>query len=343
MNTAPKVSVIILSWNGLDYLKQYLPTVIDTPYANYEVIVADNCSTDNTVSYIHAEYPTVKCIVHKHNLGFAEGYNKAIEQTDSEYIVLLNQDVDTHGDWISPMIQLMEQDPLLGAVQPKIRSIEIPDEFEYAGAAGGCIDKYGYPFCRGRIFNQLEKDINQYNTHAEIFWASGACMMVRKSIYQKSGGLDPDFFAHMEEIDLCWRMKNMGYKIAYCPDALVYHLGGGSLPQGNPKKTFLNFRNNLALLTKNYRLGHLGKLLSIRLLLDIVASGQFILKGDFANAMAVLRAIFAFYNKYPEWKKKRKELASTVHNPNISGYYPHSIIKDFFILKNKTYLSLRLR
>ncbi len=341
MSAAPKVSVVILSWNGLDYLKQYLPTVLDTPYPNYEVVVADNCSTDNSIAFIKEHFPAVKILALEKNYGFAEGYNQAIARIDNEYIVMLNQDVDTHGDWINPMLALMEKDNTIAAVQPKIRSIMIPDEFEYAGAAGGCIDRFGYTFCRGRIFNHLEKDLDQYNAVEEIFWATGACMLIRKSLYQKADGLDADFFAHMEEIDLCWRLKNMGYKIMYCPDALVFHLGGGSLPQGNPRKTFLNFRNNLALLTKNYRYGNLGKLLVIRFLLDVLAFLQFSLKGELGNAVAVIRAVFAFYKQYPDWIQKRKLLVATIHQPNKTGFYKHSIIKDFFILKHKVYHALR--
>ncbi len=341
MNTLPKVSVVILSWNGLDYLKQYLPTVLDTPYPNMEVIVADNKSTDETIPYVSAHFPKVKIIALEKNYGFAEGYNQAIAKLDSEYIVLLNQDVDTHGNWIEPMVKMMMNDAAIAAVQPRIRAIINPTEFEYAGAAGGMLDKYGYPFCRGRIFNHIEKDLNQYEEVTEIFWASGACMMVRKSLYQQAGGLDADFFAHMEEIDLCWRFKNMGYKIVYCPDALVYHLGGGSLPQGNPRKTFLNFRNNLALLTKNYRNGSLVKLLVIRFVLDVLAALHFSLRGESGNAVAVIRAIIDFYKNYSSWLNKRRILDTTIHQPNKNGFYPHSILKDFFMLKHKTYHALR--
>ncbi len=341
MSTLPKVAVIILSWNGLDYLKQYLPTVLDTPYINMEVIVADNAGTDQTIPFLREHYPSVRIISLDKNYGFAEGYNQAIARVDTEFIILLNQDVDTHGDWISPMLNLMLNDDTVAAVQPKIRSIMIPDEFEYAGAAGGCLDKLGYPFCRGRIFNHIEKDLGQYEIDEEIFWASGACMLVRKSLYEKAGGLDADFFAHMEEIDLCWRLKNMGYKIMYCHTGLVYHLGGGSLPQGNPRKTFLNFRNNLALLVKNYRYGSLRKLLFIRFLLDTLAVMQFALKAEFANSIAVLRAIFDFYRNYSLWLTKRKALSQTILNPNSKGLYKHSIIKDFFLYKHKVYHALR--
>jgi GT2 family glycosyltransferase len=341
MSQLPKVSVIILSWNGLDYLKQFLPTVLDTPYENMEVVVADNKSTDDTLTYMSAHFPTVKLIALEKNYGFAEGYNQAIARVDAEYIVLLNQDVDTHANWILPMVQMMIADESIAAVQPKIRAVVNNDEFEYAGAAGGYIDKYGYPFCRGRLFNHIEKDLGQYDEASEIFWASGACMLIRKSLYQKAGGLDADFFAHMEEIDLCWRLKNMGYKIMYCPQALVYHLGGGSLPQGNPRKTFLNFRNNLALLIKNYRTSSPVKILMVRFALDLLAALHFALRGEAANAAAVIRAIIDFYNNYSSWLNKRKALAASIHHTNTVGIYPHSIIKDYFLLKHKTFSALR--
>jgi GT2 family glycosyltransferase len=340
MAANPKVAVIILSWNGKHYLEMFLPSVCATPYPNIEIVVADNASTDDTEAFLKAYYPEITYLKLERNFGFAEGYNQAIKKVDTEYIVLLNQDVETSGDWISPLMKVMESDANIAAVQPKIKSFKDKNRFEYAGAAGGMIDKWGYPFCRGRILDACEKDDGQFNTVAEIAWASGACMLTRRSLYLKVGGFDADFFTHMEEIDLCWRYKNLGYKIMYCPDAEVYHVGGGSLPQGSPMKVYLNFRNNLAIITKNYN-ESLTSILIIRFFLDIVAALHFVSKFNFPQARMVLKAEKDFYLHFSKWKRKRVELMKSWSNQNHNGLYKHSIIWDYYSRGARKFSSLR--
>lgn len=290
MNNKP-VAVIILNWNGEKLLKRFLPDVIKTTDKNVaDIIVADNGSTDNSVNVLKMEFPEVKLLEFDENYGFAEGYNRAISQTGYKYTVLLNSDVATTDGWINYLYDYMEAHPETGACQPKIRSVEEPDKFEYAGASGGFLDCNGYPYCRGRMFATLEVDNGQYDDVISIFWATGAALMVRSELYIKAGGLDKDFFAHMEEIDLCWRILLKGYDIKAIPSSVVYHLGGGSLPASNPRKTYLNFRNNLLLLHKNLPDATRGKKLFRRRLLDTVAWAKFMLTFDFKNANAILKA-----------------------------------------------------
>lgn len=290
MNNKP-VAVIILNWNGEKLLKRFLPDVIKTTDNNVaDIIVADNGSTDNSVNVLKTEFPEVKLLEFDENYGFAEGYNRAISQTGYKYTVLLNSDVATTDGWINYLYDYMEAHPETGACQPKIRSVEEPDKFEYAGASGGFLDCNGYPYCRGRMFATLEVDNGQYDDVISIFWATGAALMVRSELYIDAGGLDKDFFAHMEEIDLCWRILLKGYDIKAIPSSVVYHLGGGSLPASNPRKTYLNFRNNLLLLHKNLPDATRGKKLFRRRLLDTVAWAKFMLTFDFKNANAILKA-----------------------------------------------------
>ncbi len=290
MNNKP-VAVIILNWNGEKLLRRFLPDVIKTTDKNVaDIIVADNGSTDNSVNVLKMEFPEVKLLEFDENYGFAEGYNRAISQTGYKYTVLLNSDVATTDGWINYLYDYMEAHPETGACQPKIRSVEEPDKFEYAGASGGFLDCNGYPYCRGRMFATLEVDNGQYDDVISIFWATGAALMVRSELYINAGGLDKDFFAHMEEIDLCWRILLKGYDIKAIPSSVVYHLGGGSLPASNPRKTYLNFRNNLLLLHKNLPDATRGKKLFRRRLLDTVAWAKFMLTFDFKNANAILKA-----------------------------------------------------
>ena len=285
------VSVIILNWNGAALLEEYLPSVVaNTPADKAQVVVADNGSTDSSLQLLAERFPSVKVIRFPENYGFAEGYNRALALTDTPYTVLLNSDVAVPQGWLEPLIDAMERDPQLGACQPKIISYRHRSRFEYAGAAGGFIDRNGYPYCRGRIFDVVEEDQGQYDTQIPVFWASGAALMVRTDLYRQVGGLDVRFFAHMEEIDLCWRMQLAGYTIAAVPASEVYHLGGGSLPASNPRKTYLNFRNNLLLLHKNTPLRDLRATLLRRRLLDTIAWAKFVATFDWANAAAVLRA-----------------------------------------------------
>ena len=284
------VSVIILNWNGAEMLRTYLPSVLKAngqkPIA--DIIVADNGSTDNSLEVLAKEFPTVKTIVLDKNYGFAEGYNRAIEQVDSKYVVLLNSDVETPEHWLEPLTDYLDKHPDVAAVQPKIRSWRQRDYFEHAGAAGGYLSVLGYPYCRGRRHGRIEKDKGQYDTIANVDWTTGACMCVRTRVYKELGGLDNAFFAHMEEIDLCWRMRNQGWKLACVPQSTVYHLGGGSLSYDNPRKTYLNFRNNLLMIYKNRRFPWL--VLTLRFFLDYAAAGMFLMTGKSGSAKAVYQA-----------------------------------------------------
>ena len=286
-----KVAVIILNWNGEKLLREYLPSVIETTDTSIaDIIVADNGSTDSSVELLRKEFPQVKLLEFKENYGFAEGYNRAIKETNYPYTVLLNSDVATTQGWINTLFDYMEANPNVGACQPKIRAYTNKTYFEYAGAAGGFIDSNGYPYCRGRIFDTVEEDNGQYDEVIPVFWATGAALMVRSELYLGVGGLDKDFFAHMEEIDLCWRILLTGSEIMAVPQSVVYHLGGGSLPASNPRKTYLNFRNNLLMLHKNLPDATRGKKLFVRRLLDTVAWAKFMATFDFKNANAILKA-----------------------------------------------------
>ncbi len=289
-----QVAVIILNWNGAALLRRYLPSVIaGTDDAIADVIVADNGSTDDSLKVLQQEFPMVKVLTFDKNYGFAEGYNLAIKQTMYPYTVLLNSDVRTPHGWLNPLLDYMEANPHVGASMPKLLHDRDDDKqmFEYAGAAGGYIDCHGYPYCRGRIFEQVEDDHGQYDDGVKsVFWATGACLMVRSRLYQDVGGLDKDFFAHMEEIDMCWRIRLAGYELMMVPSSHVYHLGGGSLKKGNPQKTYLNFRNNLLLLHKNLPREEGRRLLFVRRLMDTLAFGMAVLKGNFGDAWAIVRA-----------------------------------------------------
>lgn len=327
------VAVIILNWNGENLLRRFLPDVIKTTDSNIaDIIVADNGSSDNSVSILHTEFPEVKLLEFPENYGFAEGYNRAINATQYKYTVLLNSDVATTPEWINVLYDYMEANPQVGACQPKIRSVEEPGKFEYAGASGGFLDCNGYPYCRGRIFSTVEDDRGQYDDIISIFWATGAALMVRSELYISAGGLDKDFFAHMEEIDLCWRILLSGYDIKAIPGSVVFHLGGGSLPASNPRKTYLNFRNNLLLLHKNLPDTTRRKKLFRRRLLDTIAWIKFILTFDFKNANAILKA-------HCDFKTMRK--AYTMH-PHVdlldSRRDTHrNILVDYYLKRKKTW------
>jgi GT2 family glycosyltransferase len=338
----PKVAIVILSWNGRKYLEQFLPSVCMTSYSNLEIVVADNNSTDDSADFITKHYPSISYLQLEKNYGFAAGYNEAIKKVEAEYIILLNQDVETpSNDWITPLITMMQHDSLIAVVQPKIKFLKNKNQFEYAGASGGFLDRYYYPFCRGRIMSNCEIDQNQYDSDIEIAWASGACMLIRKSLYESVGGLDADLFAHMEEIDLCLRLKNIGYKIFICSKSEVYHLGGGSLPQGSSRKVFLNFRNNLAIIVKNYNQGSVVSILLVRFILDLIAAMQFAAKLQFKQSYAVIRAIFSFYITYSEWNSKRKNLMTNWNNSNRNGFYSKSVLIDYYLLGKRKYSELR--
>lgn len=301
-----KVAVVILNWNGRNLLEQFLPSVIAySPEA--KVYVADNASVDDSVEYLRTNFPQVSLIQNSRNAGYAGGYNLALKSVEEDIHILLNSDVEVTQDWLKPIIRVFENEPKTAAVQPKILDYKKKDHFEYAGAAGGYIDKFGYPFCRGRIFQQLEEDQGQYNDDAYIFWASGACLAVRKSTYNEIGGLDEDFFAHQEEIDLCWRLQNKGYKIKYVANSRIFHVGGATLQNMNPKKTFFNFRNSLFMLLKNIESPKVYYILFIRMLLDGLAGIKFIFEGKFNHFFAILEAHGSFYRHFRKIRKKRSE------------------------------------
>ncbi|MGZ3863859.1 MAG: glycosyltransferase family 2 protein [Bacteroidia bacterium] len=336
----PVVAVVILNYNGKKLLQQYLPSVISNSQ-NASVYVVDNASTDDSVSFLEKEFPSVKIITNRENLGFAEGYNIGLNQIVADYFVLLNSDVEVTPGWLVPVINLMETDKTIAACQPKILSYNNKDEFEYAGACGGFIDKYGYPFCRGRIFNELEKDSGQYNDAMEIFWATGACMFVRAGVYNELRGFDNKYFAHMEEVDLCWRMKNLGHKIMVVPSSVVYHLGGGTLNKISPKKTFLNFRNNLITITKNYPSAFWIWVIIVRLVLDGVAGIKFLTEGKPRHTLAIVYAHFAYYFHLIRSVTKRNKMKKRPgYKPGVSGMYNESIVKVHYLKKVKAFSQL---
>lgn len=327
------ISVIILNWNGSELLCKYLPSVVQ--YSNNdiaEVIVADNGSTDDSLEILKTKFPSVRTIALDKNYGFAQGYNLAIQQIDTPYCILLNDDVRVTPNWLKPMLAYMEQHPEVGALQPKLLSDRNPQMFEYAGAAGGYLDRFGYPYCRGRIFDTIEEDLGQYDTVEKIMWATGACLMTRTSLYKDAGGLDNLFFAHMEEIDFCWRIRNLGYDIVCIPDSKVYHYGGASLAMGNPRKTFLNFRNSLLMLHKNLPSDQHNKVIFTRLLLDGVAALNFLLHGQFAHVAAI-------WSAHREAKMMINNLKRTV--PSKSGTVPKvNILVNYYIKGKKRFSDL---
>jgi len=335
LHTSPSVSIVILNWNGKDFLEKFLPSVMQSDYDNLSVVVADNASTDESVSFLEINFPNVKIIKNAKNEGFAKGYNEALNQVSSDYYILLNSDVEVTKNWIIPVISLMESDEKIAACQPKILSYYEKNKFEYAGACGGWIDRYGYPFSRGRIFDFCETDVGQYDTVEEIFWASGAALFIRSVVFHQLGGFDEYFFAHQEEIDLCWRIKRAGYKIFAVPASVVYHVGGGTLPAGNARKVYLNFRNNLAMLVKN--LDPLEKIFKIpvRLLLDNLAAMQALMKGDVKTFTSIQKAHLDFL-KWNFVLKKKNHLPKRKIT-KFTGVYDGSIVKKFFIEKKKTF------
>ena len=343
---APKVAIVILNYNGIEHLYDFLPSVIKTTYPNHEIIVADNGSTDDSVKLLKDHFEDVTLIEMKENYGFAKGYNEALKQVESDYYVLLNSDVEVEANWIEPIIKLLEKDATVGACQPKIRAYTDKKRFEYAGAAGGWIDNLGYPFCRGRIFDQTEIDEGQYDQMQEIFWASGAALFIRSKIFHALGGFDGDYFAHSEEIDLCWRIKRAGFKIVVEPKSVVYHLGGGTLNYVSPNKTFLNFRNSLFTLLKNEERSRLFWLIPTRLLLDGVAAMLFLTQRKFSHITAILKAHFSFYKNFSKMRKKRNihqdqiDKISISSTPNLRGRYGGSLIWQYYVKGKKKFKNL---
>ncbi len=328
-----RVAVVILNYNGKAFLERFLPNVIAScDSALAEVVVADNASTDGSVDFMRERFPQVRLIENGSNEGFSTGYNLALQQIEAQYYVLLNSDIEVTPNWIEPIINLMDSDPKIAACQPKILSYYHKEQFEYAGACGGFIDKYGYPFCRGRVFQHLEEDKGQYDAPMEVFWATGACMFVRADLYHQMGGLDDSFFAHMEEIDLCWRLKNAGNKVYCCPQSVVYHIGGGTLPKDSPRKTYLNFRNNLSVLVKNLPDHCVKRVILYRVFLDWVAALKFLCEGCFRDFQMVFKAHLDFYKRLKSLREKRKK----AQRNKVGCMYRRNIVFDSMILgKNK--------
>jgi GT2 family glycosyltransferase len=331
----PLVAVVILNWNGKHFLEKFLPHIVASTYSNIQIVVADNASTDDSVAFVKANYPFIIIQQNKINEGFAKGYNTALSKIDAPYFVLLNSDVEVTPGWIEPIIARMEADKSIAACQPKLLDYNNRNYFEYAGASGGWIDKFGYPFARGRVFENLEEDTGQYNDAMPCFWASGAAMFVRASVYKDLGGLDEYFFAHQEEIDLCWRMQLSGYKIFVEPASAVYHVGGGTLPKENHKKTYLNFRNNLIMLYKNNSLKALLLKLPFRILLDAVAAYRGLFSGNIGYFMAIVKAHFYFGIWFLFYQKK--SLFVKPNNSIPKGLYAKSILWDYFVKKKTTF------
>ena len=336
-----KVSVVILNWNGCDMLRTFLPSVIRySKSEEVEVCVADNGSTDASVEMLREEFPCVRIIVLDQNHGFADGYNLALQQVEAEYVVLLNSDVEVTEHWLEPMISYLDGHPEVAACQPKIRSQRQKEYFEYAGAAGGFIDKYGYPFCRGRIMGVVEEDRGQYDTIIPIFWATGAALFIRLKDYREAGGLDGRFFAHMEEIDLCWRLRARGRQIACVPQSVVYHVGGATLKKENPRKTYLNFRNNLVMLYKNLPSEDLSSVMRIRAVLDYVAALNFALKLQFPNALAVLRARREYRRLRSSFTAAREENLKKTSLSVIPEWTKSSILAQYYLRGKKFFSQL---
>jgi GT2 family glycosyltransferase len=328
-----KIAVVILNWNGKKLLEQFLPSVIQ--YSQEATIyVADNASTDDSVLFVKEYFPNVKIIKNTANLGFAGGYNEALKQVDAAIFALVNSDIEVTENWLQPIIETFEKKSEVAVIQPKIKDFKNKDYFEYAGATGGFIDKYGYPFCAGRVFDTVEKDNGQYDDDREIFWASGACFFIRKLVFEEMKGFDADFFAHQEEIDLCWRIFNKGYRIEYNSKSIVYHVGGATLQQSNPRKTFLNFRNSLLMLTKNLPKSSLFLVIFMRMVLDGIAGIKFMAEGKFSHAVAVIKAHFSFYALFSNNYKKREAHQSKEY------YQFKSIVYSYYIKKEKKYSDL---
>jgi len=334
-----RVAILILNYNSEEHLKRFLPSIISNSQ-DCDIIVGDNCSTDNSIQLLETSFQEVKVIKLDKNYGYAEGYNQLIKQVGNEIIALVNSDIEATRNWTEDLVAVLDANEKIAAVQPKILSFNNQNEFEYAGAAGGYIDRYGYPFCRGRIFNTIEEDLGQYNDTREVFWASGACFMTKKSVFEELGGFDSDFFAHMEEIDLNWRMHNYGYKVMYSGNSTVYHLGGGTLSYDNPHKTYLNFRNGWSMLVKNLPKKNRVNILFIRWCLDFISIFFFLFRFQIANSVAVIRAhYYILYNFKKISNKRVEELNHVEFNPGVKPK-KFSLVWQYFIRNKKLYSNL---
>ena len=330
------ISVVILNWNGSAMLQRFLPSVIRYS-EEAEIIVADNGSTDHSIDILREKFPSVRILPFRENYGFAEGYNRAIQQIETPYVLLLNDDVEVTPHWLQPLLEFMNHHPEVAACQPKILSETQRELFEYAGACGGFIDHLGYPYCRGRIFNHVEKDRGQYDQVCPIFWATGAALLVRTDVFRKEGGLDKRFFAHMEEIDFCWRLRSRNYGIYCIPQSTVYHVGGGTLPKSHPRKTFLNFRNNLLMLYKNLPEERLNSTLRIRYFLDLVAALKMLLSGQVKESMAIVKALRTFFKIRHDFDRERKENLQKQQLKDIPEMRNESLLVAFYLKKKKKF------
>jgi len=334
-------AVVILNWNGEKYLEQFLPILIEnTKLSGSEIIIADNASTDSSLLILQEKFPSIRTVVLDKNYGFAGGYNKALAQIEADYYVLLNSDVEVMPNWLEPLITYMDKHADVAACQPKIRSYFNRKYFEHAGAAGGYIDRFGFPFCRGRVLGTAEEDKGQYDNITDIFWATGACLLVRSKTFWNVGGLDDDFFAHMEEIDLCWRLKSRGYRIVCIPESTVFHVGGGTLNVENPYKTYLNFRNNLLMLYKNLPAKLLKDTMFWRMIFDYIAAIQLFVTGKPKNAISVFKARSDFKRMQPNFEEKRKQNILYSTSDNYSDILQKSIVIEYFLKGKKTFDSL---
>lgn len=338
MDNQPKVSVVILNWNGQKHLEKFLPSVLASSYKNIEIWVADNGSVDNSILFLEQNFPQVRLLFFKENHGFAKGYNMALEKVEADYFVLLNSDVEVKANWLNPAIELLESDKQNAACQPKLLSYNKKNFFEYAGGAGGWLDRFGYPFAKGRIFDVCEEDHGQYNKTEQIFWTSGAAMIIRSSVFREMKGFDEYFFAHQEEIDLCWRIQLAGYKLFSCPASVVYHVGGGTLPRGNTLKTYLNFRNNLIMLFKNLLWFQKIWIIPFRIFLDALSAWKGLLKGDGGYFLAILRAHLSFV----KWVcfKKSKSVFPEKREGILSGLYKGNVVWQHFAKKKQYFTEI---
>lgn len=334
MVTQERVAIAILNFNGRHWLEKFLPSVMASTYNNKEIVVIDNCSTDDSVEWLRKFHPQVTLVQNHTNGGYSQGYNDGLKKIQADYYVLLNSDIEVEPGWIEPVIRLMQTDSSIAACQPKIRMFDQKELFEYAGASGGFMDQWGYMYCRGRIFDHLETDLGQYNDAREVFWATGACLFVKAVLYHEIGGLYEPLFAHMEEIDFCWRLRNLGYKIYVCPESTVFHVGGGTLPKTNARKTYLNFRNNLIIMYRN--MGQMEKLfkIPIRFGLDFLSLLFFLKKKEYKNAAAVSRAHRQFLKHIWRWHKEKPQGPKLF---DLSGKTKISVIWQYFVRGKRTY------
>jgi hypothetical protein len=334
----PLVSIVILNWNGRGFLEDFLPSVVASTYSNKEIVLADNASTDDSVAFVRDRYPEIKIVQLAANFGFTKGYNEALKEVKADYYILLNTDVEVAPGWIEPMVELLENNPMIGICQPKLLQFTNKDLFEYAGAAGGWIDKLGYPFARGRIFDYCEKDMGQYDEAQPVFWASGAAMFIRASLYHRLGGFEEYFFAHQEEIDLCWRAQHAGFEVYACPAAVVYHVGGGTLPKGNSRKVFLNFRNNLIMMAKNMPLGEAIFKVSCRFWLDAISAWKSLFAGQGKYFVAVIEAHLAFF--YWLFVKRKHSLFPETRKTKLHGMLHRSVVWAHFVQGKKKFMEI---